>query len=177
MSYDKLFTPIKIGNVELKNRIAMAPMLMGFGVFDGTATESMLDYYEERAKGGTGLIFTEITRINDVTGAGAFAQLAASHDYHIESIGKLAERVHKHGAKLFVQLHHPGRQNVGLLVGTIPLSIKVNKIWKGYSKMLYKLAPSAGKFLISHNIVPSSVAPSKVEPSYFAGGRVRGLKL
>ena len=171
-----MFTPIKIGSCEIKNRIVMAPMLMGFGVFDGTATEKMLDYYEERAIGGAGLIVTEITRINDVTGAGAFAQLAASKDYHIESLKKLADRVHKHGAKLFVQLHHPGRQNIGLLVGTIPLSIKLNKLWKGYSKTLFKLAPTCGKFLIKRNIVPSSVAPSKVEPSYFSAGRIRALR-
>lgn len=176
MSESILFKPIKIGKCEIKNRIAMAPMLMGFGVLDGTTTDQMLDYYEERAKGGTGLIFTEITRINDQTGSAAFAQLAASHDYHIESLKRLADRVHKHGAKVFVQLHHPGRQNIGLLVGTIPISIKINKIWKGYTKMLYKIAPTAGRFLIKNNIVPSSVAPSKVEPSYFAGGRVRALR-
>ncbi len=176
MKYEKLFSPIMIGNCNIKNRIVMSPMLMGFGVLDGTVTDKMLDYYEERAKGGTGLIITEITRINDINGAGAFAQLAASHDYHIESLKKLADRVHKHGAKIMVQLHHPGRQNVGLLVGTIPISIKLNKMCKGYTKLLYKLAPSAGKFLIKHNIVPSSVSPSKVEPSYFAEGRVRGLR-
>lgn len=176
MNYEKLFSPIKIGNCEIKNRIAMAPMLMGFGQFDGTVTEKMLDYYEERAKGGTGLIITEITRINDMTGAGAFAQLAASQDYHIESLKTLADRVHKHGAKIMVQLHHPGRQNVGLLIGTVPLSIRINKIWKGYAKLVFKVAPTAGKFLIKHNIVLSSVAPSKVEPSYFSGGRIRALR-
>lgn len=176
MSYEKLFEPIKIGGCEIKNRIAMAPMLMGFGTFDGTATEAMLDYYEERAKGGTGLIFTEVTRVNDVTGATSFAQLAASKDYHIESLKKLADRIHKHGAKLFIQLHHPGRQNVGLMIGTIPLSVKLNKVWKGYGKFLYKIAPTAGKFLIKNNLVPASVSPSKVEPSYFSGGRVRALR-
>jgi len=154
----------------------MAPMLMGFGVLDGTATEKMLDYYEERAKGGTGLIFTEITRINDVTGAGAFAQLAASQDYHVESLKKLADRIHKHGAKVFVQLHHPGRQNIGLLIGTVPLSIKINRVWKGYTDLLYKIAPGVGRYMIKNNLVLSSVAPSKVEPAYFAGGRIRALR-
>lgn len=47
---------MKIGTCEIKNRIVMSPMLMGFGQFDGCATEQMMDYYEERAKGGTGLI-------------------------------------------------------------------------------------------------------------------------
>lgn len=171
-----LFEPIRIGRCEIKNRIAMAPMLMGFGRLDGTVTEKMLDYYEERAKGGTGLIITEVTRINDRTGSTGFAQLAASHDYHIASLERLARRVHRHGAKLFVQLHHPGRQNIGLLVGTIPLSIGIERIWKGYPDFLFKLAPTVGRFLIDRDIVPFSVGPSRVEPSYFARGRVRALR-
>ncbi|MDE6060380.1 MAG: NAD(P)-binding protein, partial [Clostridia bacterium] len=137
----------------------------------------MLNYYEERAKGGTGLIMTEITRVNDKTGSAAFAQLAASHDYHIESLRELANRIHKHGAKIFIQLHHPGRQNIGLLVGTVPLSIKLEKLTKGaYGRMLYKLTPKIGPTLIRKNIAPSSVAPSKCEPAYFAGGKVRALR-
>ncbi len=155
----------------------MAPMLMGFGRFDGTPTEKMMDYYEERAKGGTGLIITEITRVNDKTGAAAFAQLSVSSDAHIKPLSELADRIHKHGAKLFVQLHHPGRQNVGLLVGTVPLSIKAEKLTKGaYGKLLYKLTPAVGPTLLKNDIVPSSVAPSKCDPAYFAGGRVRALR-
>ena len=83
MSDKMLFTPIRIGSCEIRNRIVMAPMLMGFGRFDGKPTEKMLDYYEARAKGGTGLIITEITRVNDRTGAAAFAQLSVSSDDHI----------------------------------------------------------------------------------------------
>ena len=107
---------MKIGTCEIKNRIVMSPMLMGFGQFDGCATEQLMDYYEERAKGGTGLIITEICRINDKHGAAAFAQLGISHDYQIPSLREFCERIHRHGAKLFVQLHHPGRQNVGLAI-------------------------------------------------------------
>ncbi|MBQ6118013.1 MAG: NADH:flavin oxidoreductase, partial [Clostridia bacterium] len=124
MSENLLFTPIKIGSCEIKNRVVMAPMLMGFGQFDGKPTAKMMDYYEARAKGGTGLIITEITRVNDKTGAAAFAQLSVSSDEQIAPLSEMANRIHSHGAKLFVQLHHPGRQNVGLLVGTVPLSIK-----------------------------------------------------
>lgn len=178
MSEKMLFTPMKIGSCEIKNRIVMAPMLMGFGKFDGKPTEKMMDYYEERAKGGTGLIITEITRINDKTGAAAFAQLSASSDKIIDPLREMADRIHKHGAKLFVQLHHPGRQNVGLLVGTVPLSIATEKLTKGaYGKLLYKLTPKVGPTLLQKNIVPSSVAPSKCDPAYFAGGRVRALTL
>ena len=177
MAYEIMQSPMKIGSCEIKNRIVLPPILMGFGKFDGCVTEKLLNYYEERAKGGTGLIMTEITRVNDKTGSAAFAQLAASHDYHIESLHKLAERIHKHGAKLFIQLHHPGRQNIGLLVGTVPLSIKLERWTNGaYGKLLYKLTPKIGPTLIEKNIAPRSVAPSKCEPAYFAGGRVRALR-
>ena len=177
MSYEILSSPYNIGKCTIKNRIVMPPMLMGFGQFDGKPTEKMMNYYEERARGGCGLIMTEIARVNDKTGSAAFAQLAVSHDYHIEPLRELAQRVQKHGAKFFVQLHHPGRQNIGLLVGTIPLSIKLEKWTKGgYGRLLYKLTPKIGPTLIKNNISPCSVAPSKCPPAYFAGGRVRALK-
>ena len=177
MKYEMLSSPMKIGNCEIKNRVVMSPMMLGFGQFDGTPTERMMNYYEERAKGGTGLIITEITRVDDKTGAAAFNQLAVSHDYHIEPLAEMAKRIQRHGAKFFVQLHHPGRQNVGLLVGTVPLSIRMQEMTKGtYGKLLFKLTPAAGPLLLDHNIVPSSVAPSKCEPAYFAGGRVRALR-
>ncbi len=174
MAYEKLFTPIKIGSCEIKNRIVMAPMLMGMGQFDGTPTEKLMDYYEERAKGGTGLIITEITRVNDVTGASAFAQLSMSHDENIYAFRPFADRIHKHGAKLFVQLHHPGRQNLGLLIGTVPMSIAMDKKFSFYSDLLYKIVP-AGKVLLKHHIVPPVVAPSKCERSYFADSVMRPL--
>ena len=54
---------VKIGNVEIKNRVVMAPMCMGFGQFDGRVTEAMHNHYHyvERAKGGVGLIMSEIS--------------------------------------------------------------------------------------------------------------------
>lgn len=166
---------MKIGNCEIKNRIVMSPMLMGFGQFDGCATEQMMDYYEERAKGGTGLIITEICRINDKHGAAAFAQLGASHDYQIAGLSEFANRIHRHGAKLFVQLHHPGRQNVGLAIGTVPACIALTRMCKSFPKTLFKVAPKIAPFMSRHNIALSSVSASKCEPSYFAGGRVRAL--
>ncbi len=177
MSFEIMSSPMKIGTCEIKNRIVLPPMLVGFGQFDGKPTEKLMNYYEERAKGGCGLIMTEITRVNDQTGSAAFAQLAASHDYHIDPLRELADRIHRHNAKIFIQLHHPGRQNVGLLVGTVPLSIQLEKLTKGgYGKLLYKLTPAVGPTLLKNDIVPSSVAPSKCPPAYFAAGRVRALR-
>ncbi len=170
MKYKMLFSPMKIGNVEIKNRVVMAPMLMGFGQFNGNATEKMMDYYEERAKGGTGLIITEITRVNDNTGASSFGQLAASKDRNIESMSELARRIHKHGSKLFVELHHPGRQNVNLMINTLPISVFCDKIMpkNSYSKLLYGSIVPLGKKLVEKDLFFRTVSPSKCEKSKFS---------
>ena len=106
--YDKLFEKGKIGNVELKNRLVMTPMGTNLANLDGTPGAAMIKYYEDRAAGGCGLIMPEICRVNEKTGAGMMRQLAATKDYHIQGIAELAAAVHKHGSKIFIQLHHPG---------------------------------------------------------------------
>lgn len=176
MNYDLLFSPMKIGNMEVKNRIVMSPMCMGFGQFNGCPTERMIRYYEERARGGVGLIFTEITRINDLTGASSFGQLGLSHDYQIEPLRKMVDRIHSHGAKIMVQLHHPGRQNLGLMIGTVPICVTGNRLLGSvYSKLLYDKVIPPGKKLQSKDIVLKTVAPSRCDKSKFSESVNRGL--
>ena len=78
----KLFTPINIGKLEVKNRIVMPPMGTGFGSEDGQVTERMINYYEERAKGGAGLIIVEGAAVE---GRGRFLPLQPmiNHDRFI----------------------------------------------------------------------------------------------
>ena len=176
MKYDMLFSPMKIGKVEIKNRVVMAPMCMGFGQFDGRVTPAMMDHYVERAKGGVGLIITEITRINDITGAASFGQMGITHDYHIPPLKEMADRIHSYGSKIFVELHHPGRQNLGLMMGTVPLSVACDKIMgKAYAKLLTGAVIPPGKKLQDKDIVPRTVAPSKCEKSKMAESVNRGL--
>lgn len=176
MKYEKLFTPMKIGNVEIKNRIVMAPMCMGFGQYNGCATETMMNYYEERAKGGVGLIFTEITRINDITGASSYGQLGMSHDYQIPALKEMADRIHKHGCKVMVELHHPGRQNLGLMMGTVPICIAGEKLMgNAYTKLLTGVVIPPGKKLQDKDIVPRVVSPSKCEKSKMSNSVNRAL--
>lgn len=178
MSYDMLFSPMKIGNVEIKNRIVMAPMCMGFGQYNGCATETMMNYYEERAKGGVGLIFTEITRINDITGASSFGQLGMSHDYQIPALREMADRIHKHNCKIMVELHHPGRQNLGLMIGTVPICNVGSKLMGNlYTKILTQAVIPQGKKLQDKHIVPRTVAPSKCERSKMSNSVNRELSV
>ena len=128
--YGKLFSKGKIGNVELKNRLVMTPMGTNLAELDGTPGPAMLRYFEERAIGGCGLIMPEICRVNETTGAGMFRQLAATSDRHIPGLAKLARTVHRHGAKIFIQLHHPGREGMSSLIGGQPCVSASDRVCK-----------------------------------------------
>ena len=70
MKYEKMFQKGRIGKLELKNRIVMPAMGVSLATSTGEASDEIIRYYEERAKGGCGLIITEITRIDDIYGIG-----------------------------------------------------------------------------------------------------------
>lgn len=127
MTYEKLLSPIQIGTMTVKNRTVMTAAEMGMGDMDGRATEKLISYYEERARGDIGLIITATTRVNDWDSASTFTQLAASHDYHIDSLREFANRIHRHGAKLCVQLHHAGRQGYAISTNMLPMLLPAVK--------------------------------------------------
>src|SRR5512136_1164669 len=107
-----LFTPTRIKSMELKNRIAMAPMGTLMASEDGNPSERQVAYYEARAKGGAGLIMVEDTVVHASAAAG-FGDIgvpAIYDDRFIPAWKKLNDRIHAAGAKTSVQLWHPGRQ-------------------------------------------------------------------
>ncbi len=114
--YNKLFESGKIGDLEIKNRTVMPAMGTSLAQSDGSASDEIIAFYEERAKGGVGLIITEITRVNDLTGVGTPNQLCVTKPYQIQRLERLARSVHRHGTKIFLQLHHPGRQSHSRLI-------------------------------------------------------------
>ena len=108
--FKKLFTPFKIGNCEIPNRIAVPAMVTNMPTEDGYATEQFIKYYEEKAKGGYGLIITEDYLINP-NGKGYKHVAALYEDAQIEGHAKMVEAVHSHGSKIFCQICHCGRQS------------------------------------------------------------------
>lgn len=98
---NQLFTEVKIGNVKIKNRIAMAPMgTTSDG--DGGYSARSIRYFEERAKGGTGLIITGMNAACTEFEKYTCSRLDDFH--HVNRLTVLCERVHQYGAKLCVQL-------------------------------------------------------------------------
>ena len=117
MAYSKLFEPGKIGNLELKNRIVMTPMGCSLAEPSGEPGPRMIKYYADRARGGAGLIITEITRVDDETGIGTPNQLSVTNTHVVGQLSRLVEACHAYDTKLFVQLHHPGSQTPSRLIG------------------------------------------------------------
>ena len=111
MKYEKLFTPIQINGVELKNRIVMSPMHDGLGLTGGDVNEQVIEYFAARAKGGVGLIINGFTVVcpDELCGTAGAGQSHLTTLDNRNAFQLLAERVHEHDCKLFVQLHHPGR--------------------------------------------------------------------
>ena len=107
--FEHLNSPVTLGTLRLRNRIAMSAMGVEIAEEDGHAREPIIAYYEERARGGVGLIITEVCAVAYPRGATAHRQLAISSDDHLPGLRELTDRVHRHGAKIALQMVHHGK--------------------------------------------------------------------
>ncbi len=115
-SFSHLLAPGRIGSLELRNRIVMSPMGSNLAESDGHLGERIKRYYEERARGGAGLIILGVGAIAFPAGACNPNQVAISDDVYLPGLRDLADRVHRHGARLAIQLQHAGKvatQDIG----------------------------------------------------------------
>lgn len=103
--YPHLFSPIKIGNTVVKNRIFMPPLSTNLGN-KGYVTDELVEHYKARAKGGVGLFVTEVVTI-EPTYVYLPGDMSIYDDSFIEGWKKLVDGVHEYGAKILPQLFHP----------------------------------------------------------------------
>jgi 2,4-dienoyl-CoA reductase-like NADH-dependent reductase (Old Yellow Enzyme family)/thioredoxin reductase len=115
--YPSLFQPLEIGGLRLKNRLVVPPMGTGFAAEDGTVTDRLINYHEARARGGFALITMEVTAVDGIEGKGSAHQLSIFDDRFIPGFKRLVDRVHDAGAKVGVQLYHPGRVTLPAFIG------------------------------------------------------------
>ena len=111
----KLFSTMTIGEVILKNRIVMTAMHLGYTP-EGFVNDRLIAFYEERARGGTGLILVGGCTIDDRS-AGAYHMIRLDEDRMIPGMAKMAEALHRHGAKIGAQLFHAGRYAHSSMIG------------------------------------------------------------
>ena len=125
MKYKNLFTPVKIGSVTLKNRFALAPMgPLGLADAEGGFNQRGIDYYTERAKGGTGLIITGVT-FSDCEVETQSMPNCPNSTYNpvhfIRTSKEMTERVHAYGSKIFLMMSAGfGRVTIPTNLGEFP---------------------------------------------------------
>ncbi len=116
MKFPTMFSPIQIGTVTVPNRFVVPPMGNNFANSDGSLSDRSAAYYEARAKGGFGLITIESTVVYSEAKGGPRKPCLFSDDV-VDSFRKVAERCHRYGAKVSIQLQHAGPEGNSKLTG------------------------------------------------------------
>jgi 2,4-dienoyl-CoA reductase-like NADH-dependent reductase (Old Yellow Enzyme family)/thioredoxin reductase len=111
MMFPKLFERGKIGRLEISNRVVKAATYGALSNIDGSVTDRMIRYYEEVARGGTGLVIVESASIDKKGSKAAPCQLSVADIEYIPGLAALAQAICDHGAKAGLQLTHFGRDN------------------------------------------------------------------
>ena len=120
--YQNIFNPLTVKNMTIKNRIVMTPMGTNYGEQNGEMSFLHMDYYEQRAKGGVGLIIVENASVDSPQGSNGTTQLRIDHDNYIPRLFKLCETVHSHGACIAVQINHAGASALSSRINMQPIS-------------------------------------------------------
>ncbi len=120
-SGSKVFEPVAVGTVEIKNRIVAGPMVMNHATEDGHVTPRMVEYYAAKAKGGFGLVHVEASYIRP-DGNMFSRMLGVYSDKQLPGLNEVVEAIHAYGAKCTIQLVHGGRVSDPRISGSQPLA-------------------------------------------------------
>lgn len=121
-NFRKLFEPYTVKSMTLRNRIVMTPIGTNFAEHTGEVNERIIDYYKQRAKGGTGLITIEAASVYSPQGASGSYQLRIDHDNYIPGLYRLCESIHDCGSKISILLNHAGSAANGKITNIQPVS-------------------------------------------------------
>src|SRR5688572_29671550 len=105
-AFARLLSPGRIGTMELRNRIVMSPMGNLLPNDDGTIGDNEAAYFEERARGGAGLILLGTAGVAWPHGCSSERMPGLSEDRFLPGLTGLTARVHRHGARMAAQLNY-----------------------------------------------------------------------
>jgi 2,4-dienoyl-CoA reductase (NADPH2) len=122
--YPRLFSPIRVGNRDLANRLIMAPLYTGYATMEGRISPYLLEHYRMMGASGLAMVVVESVAVT-AADMGSPRTIRAHDDGHVEDLARLAEAVHEGGALACCQLNHPGR--FALLSGPVgPSPVEVS---------------------------------------------------
>ena len=146
MTFPHLFSPIQLGNIELANRVVHVPTDISSSHADGEVSERDIAHHADIARGGAGFIIVGATTPNAKTGRPTVTCLVADGDNYVPGLARLAESMHRYGAKCAVQLQHPGRQCAIPRYNTLGANDRVLKLpWSAGHEIIYENAEEKGK--------------------------------
>ena len=137
-AFPRLSSPFSIGAMQLKNRMVMSPMTTAYCNDDQTPSERLIRYFEERAKGGVGLITMELITIDEVHRY-LHRSMTLADDKYIDAHRRITDRIHQHGARVQPQLSHTGPESVAPMFGgpqPVGPSVSVAPVWGWASRPL-----------------------------------------
>lgn len=176
-TFKNLLSPIKIGPVELKNRIVLAPMNETMSGVNGESTEQMLSYFAARAKGGAALVSTGAVMGTRLASEFVWGRnLYCFHPGHLQGLGMLAERIHYFGAKAAIQMTIGfGRQGhsydhdklAPAPTAGLPYEIATEKTPRGMTEAL-KMSEVAREFMVGQMTREMPISEIHSEQKEFA---------
>ncbi len=116
----QLFSPMKIGRLELPNRFVRSATFEGMARENGQVTDDLIKLYRNLAKGRIGLIITGHLYVNQVGKASA-NKIGIHSNEMIPGLKRLVQEVHEHDGKIVFQLSHAGRQTTKKVTGHRPI--------------------------------------------------------
>lgn len=122
VKYPNIFSPLKVKNMIIKNRVVMTPMGTNYAGRNGEINNDHVKYYEQRAKGETGLIIVENAAVDFPLGSNGTTQLRIDHDSFIPTLFNFTEKLHKYGTCVAMQINHAGASAVPERIGCQPVS-------------------------------------------------------
>jgi len=151
--YPHLFSPIRIGNVEVPNRICHVPTDISSANADGSINRRVITYHEQIAKGGCGLIIVGASSPDKASGRPTVTCVCVDEDPLIPGLSELAEAMHRHGARCAVQIQAPGRQAAWPRKGLFSASDSVVELpGSAGHEVVYAEAIAQGKAIRAMNV-------------------------
>ena len=146
MAFPHLFSPLDLGGMRLANRVVHVPTDISSSHADGEVSEHDIHHHEAIARGGAGFIIVGATTPDAKTGRPTVTCLVADGDNYVPGLARLAESMHRYGAKCAVQLQHPGRQCAIPRYNTLGATDRVLKLpWSAGHEIIYENAEEKGK--------------------------------
>lgn len=137
MTRSKLYTPLKISNLTIKNRTGMAPMTTGYEAQDGSISPKSTDFWRARAQGGVGMIVVDAVTVDPKVPYLGYTMTLGS-DGLIPSFKAFTDEMHKYDTKVFPQIMHPGPESISWTFGVTPVG--PSNYFNGFGKEVRELS-------------------------------------